>query len=200
MKIHIFGAAGAGATTLGQLLSERLGVKLVDVDELPWDHSTQPYSRRLSRAFKRERLHATTSSEDSVVLVGSVCGWGDKIVERFDAGVFLLVPTSERLKRITLRQTGRYGAAATEVGGEYHQQHDQLMSWAGLYDYSGPSVRSYAQHRQWMRKRSFPILTQRGVASTETLLNATLCFLRGEHEKKQRVTLDFGVDPRNLHR
>lgn len=194
MKIHIFGAAGAGSTTLGRLLSERLSIKQIDVDDLTWDHTTRPYGKRLPRQMKISRLQAAIADNPTAIVTGSLCGWGDKLVEGFDAGVFLCVPTSERLRRINRRQTENYGVEAIAVGGEYYNDHEALMTWAGLYDYSTPNMRSYAQHRQWMRKRSYPILTIRGVTPPQLVADVALTYMLHRHAMQHRMTLDLGVD------
>lgn len=194
MKIHIFGAAGAGSTTIGKLISERLAIKQIDVDQLTWDHTTRPYGKRLPRQLKIGRLHAEIATEANAIVSGSLCGWGDKLIEGFDTGIFLCVPTSERLRRISLRQTESYGADAIAVGGEYHDKHEALMTWAGLYDHSTTNIRSYAQHRQWMRKRRYPILTLRGIAPPQTVLDVALWYLLGKQVMEHRMTLDLGVD------
>lgn len=194
MKIHIFGAAGAGSTTLGKLLSERLSIKQIDVDHLTWDHTTRPYGKRLPRQVKISRLQAAIACEATTIVTGSLCGWGDKLIGGFDAGIFLYVPTSERLRRINLRQTENHGVEAIAVGGEYHNDHEALMTWAGLYDYSAPNMRSYAQHRQWMRKRSYPILTLRGVAPPQLVADVALKYVLRRQAMQHRMTLDLGVD------
>lgn len=33
MRIHVFGASGAGCTTLGRSLAERLGLAAIDADD-----------------------------------------------------------------------------------------------------------------------------------------------------------------------
>ncbi|MBY3219418.1 hypothetical protein HFO21_34555 [Rhizobium laguerreae] len=194
MKIHIFGAAGAGSTTLGSLLSGRLSIKQIDVDQLTWDHTTRPFGGRHPRKIRSARVRAEIECETSAIVTGSLCGWGDKLVERFDIGIFLHVPTAERLRRINLRQTERFGPDAIAPGGEYYGDHEALMTWAGLYDYSAPNTRSYAQHRQWMRKQKYPILTLRGIAHARSVLDLGLSYILGEKAMKHRMTIDLGVD------
>lgn len=194
MKIHIFGAAGAGSTTLGKLLSKRLSIKQIDVDDLAWDHTTRPYGKRLPRQAKISGLREAIAGNPAAVVTGSLCGWGDKLINGFDAGIFLCVPTYERLRRINRRQTENFGAEAIAVGGEYHNDHESLMTWAGLYDYSTPNMISYAQHRQWMRKRSYPILTLRGVAPPQLVADVAFTYMLQRPAMQHRTTLDLGVD------
>ena len=194
MKIHFFGAAGSGVTTLGQLLSQQLGINHIDVDNLTWDHTSRPFDKRLPRAVRKAQLKAAIGAEPQAVVSGSVCGWGDDLIDKFDIGIFLHVPTAERLRRITLRQTARYGAKAIALGGEHHEQHEELMRWAGLYDYTGHGARSYAQHRQWMRKRKFPILTVKGTACSDKVLDVLSPYLFGKQAMAHRMTLELAID------
>jgi hypothetical protein len=67
----------------------------------------------------RQALFANAFAEtESWVISGSVCGWGDPFLSRFELVVFLVVPVEERLVRLRAREIIRYGheAIALVVG------------------------------------------------------------------------------------
>ncbi|MEX1377920.1 MAG: hypothetical protein AB1Z23_10695 [Eubacteriales bacterium] len=43
-RIHIFGAAGSGVTTLGKALSEYINIPVFDYDDYYWENTDPPFS------------------------------------------------------------------------------------------------------------------------------------------------------------
>ncbi|HEV2483277.1 MAG TPA: shikimate kinase [Puia sp.] len=58
MKIHIFGASGAGVTTLGQALAARLSLPYFDSDDYFW-YATDPPFTTTRPAAQRNALILT---------------------------------------------------------------------------------------------------------------------------------------------
>ena len=62
-RVHIFGAAGCGSSTLGWALARRLGFQHLDIDDFYWRPTTPAFQAKRTTP---ERLHllleATTSS------------------------------------------------------------------------------------------------------------------------------------------
>ena len=48
MKILIFGASGAGTTTVGKNLAEKLDYIHLDVDDYYWEQTTPPFQVKIS--------------------------------------------------------------------------------------------------------------------------------------------------------
>ena len=56
MKILIFGASGAGTTTVGKNLAEILDYIHLDVDDYYWEKTTPPFQVKISLDPKERRL------------------------------------------------------------------------------------------------------------------------------------------------
>ncbi len=97
------------------------------------------------------------------VVSGSMCGWGDIFMPRFDLVVFLSVPAEIRIKRLTAREGGRYGPGGIEPGGKMHDAFIEFMAWTAQYDDGVPTMRSRAMHEEWMGRLSCPVLRLDGM-------------------------------------
>ena len=101
-RIHITGASGTGTTTLGRALARELGCAHFDADDYYWLPTQPPYREKREPA-ERVRLLRRDLGE-AWVLSGSVSGWGDPLIPRFTAVVFLWVPKDLRLARLRRRE------------------------------------------------------------------------------------------------
>ncbi|WP_082773704.1 hypothetical protein [Hymenobacter sp. PAMC 26628] len=75
MKIHLFGAAGAGATTLSTALGAALGVLYFDSDDYFWGPSEVPFTVRCPAAERNALLARDLARSPRWVLSGSLVGW-----------------------------------------------------------------------------------------------------------------------------
>ena len=96
------------------------------------------------------------------MLSGSLCGWGDVFIPRFDLVVFLCLPPDLRLARLARREVGRYGAEAIAPGGPQHAKYEAFMAWAAAYD-EGLDVpeRCRTVHEQWLTALPCPCSAHR---------------------------------------
>ena len=97
------------------------------------------------------------AGSDSWILSGSICGWGDPLLQHFTIAVFLYLDPSVRMARLTEREAMRYGKRI-QVGGDMCQHHLAFMAWAESYDSESTPIRSLDLHEQWMKRLSCPIL------------------------------------------
>ncbi|NGZ76630.1 AAA family ATPase [Saccharibacillus alkalitolerans] len=173
-RLHLFGASGSGATTLGRALGKSLPHVVLDGDDYFW-------SRKFDEArppVERARLLAEDMRRhERWMLTGAVCGWGDGFKPDFDFVVFLHVPPEERLARLRARELRRYGEEALP-GGRLHAQSQAFLEWAALYDHAGEDVRSLQQHERWMADLDCPVLRIEGTGSTEERVERVLEALR----------------------
>jgi hypothetical protein len=91
------------------------------------------------------------------VLSGSLCGWGDVFIPRFELVVFIHLPPEVRMARLAQREIDRYGADAIAPGGAHHTQYQTFMAWAAAYD-TGEVSRTRAIHEQWLSSLPCPVL------------------------------------------
>jgi hypothetical protein len=108
------------------------------------------------------------------VLSGSLDGWGDPLVPRFDVVVFLLVPTEVRLDRIRARSRHRYGDAALAPGGRMHEDYLAFLEWAAAYDEGSQGGRSRPRHEAWLARLPCPVIRLEGVLGLDDMVNRVL--------------------------
>lgn len=149
--IHIFGAPGAGVTTLGKTLAAHLGYAHFDTDDYHWfTEDALPYKRRRNPDHRRQLLTRDLDASDRWVLSGSLCGWGDVFIPRFDKVVYLWLPAELRTKRIAERETLRYGTARITDGGDLHAVFEKFQTWAAAYDETSDNIRSRSKELEWL--------------------------------------------------
>jgi hypothetical protein len=108
------------------------------------------------------------------VLSGSLDGWGDPLVPRFDLVVFLLVPTEVRLERIRARSRRRYGDATLEPGGRLHEDYLAFLEWAAAYDAGSQGGRSRPRHEAWLARLPCPVVRLEGVLAIDDMVTESL--------------------------
>jgi len=167
MRVHIVGASGSGTTTLGRALAGRLGVLHFDTDDYFWLPSTPAFQHIRERTERQAMLGADLEGHSAWALSGSLCGWGDRFIPRFDLVVFLWAPPDIRLTRLRARERARYGAAI-EPGGELHARFVRFMAWAAGYD-EGLDVpeRCRRLHEDWLAALPCPVVRFLDAAPTE---------------------------------
>ncbi|GAB4024203.1 P-loop NTPase family protein [Spirosoma gilvum] len=171
MKIHIFGASGAGVTTLGKALSEQTGIPYFDTDDFYWIPSNPPYITRRDPIERTTLLVEGLSQSTRWIVGGSLLNWGDQWPSSFDLAVFLWVPPALRLERLKKREFQRYGDVIF-TDKDRNQQYEEFIDWASGYDTNVAHGRTLQAHENWMQKLTCPLVE-----------------LRGEHSVDERLTI-----------
>jgi len=83
-RIHIFGASGSGTTTLAKVLADVLNIPHFDTDIFFWIQTTPPFQLIRKRVERQKLLRQVLTQNNSWVLSGSLCGWGDFAIPMFD--------------------------------------------------------------------------------------------------------------------
>lgn len=159
-RIHIMGASETGTSTLGAALAESLGVAHLDTDDDYWIPTDPAFQHPRPRTERLARLEADFDSVGAAkdwVLSGSLCGWGDPLIRRFELVVFLFVVQEVRLARLRHREHEKFGEAALAPGGRQHANHVAFLEWAAAYDEGGVDMRSLARHRLWLDTLPCPV-------------------------------------------
>jgi adenylate kinase family enzyme len=149
-RIHILGASGSGTSTLGAAIAARYGHAHIDVDNYFWTPSDPPFQQPRDADERRRMLAEALDAHPRWVLAGSLCGWGDVFIPRFQLVVFILVPPDLRMARLKRRELERYGADAIAPGGRMHETYEDFIRWAAAYDTADESIRSLRRHEQWI--------------------------------------------------
>jgi len=157
MKLHLFGAARAGVTTLGETLCAQLGVPYFDTDTYFWLPTEPPFTQRRPAAARDALLTHDLARPPSWLLGGSLVGWDEEWLMAFDLAVFLWLPPALRLARLRQRENERYGDATRA------EQSRAFLAWAAGYDDStSGGSRTLANHTSWLGRFTCPVLELRG--------------------------------------
>jgi adenylate kinase family enzyme len=176
-RIHILGASGSGTTTLGRVLAERLQYSHFDTDDYFWLPTDPPYTHQRERSERAQLLMDDLTAQDAWVISGSLCGWGDVAIPRFELVVFLWVPPDMRMARLHRREHARFGTRILP-GGDMYEVSQAFLAWAASYDEWGLDMRSRQRHDQWLSTLPCPILRLEGEYTIEEQL-AVLMVERG---------------------
>jgi adenylate kinase family enzyme len=154
-RIHITGASGTGTTTLGRALARELECAHLDSDDYYWVPTRPPFREKREPAERVRLLERDLG--DAWVLSGSLTGWGDPLIPRFTAVVFLWVPTELRLARLRARE---------ERANVPAEGREEFLAWAAAYDVAGTEQRSRVLHERWLTALTCPVLRLEGDLTT----------------------------------
>jgi len=173
-RIHILGASGSGASTLGKELCTILPHINFDGDDYFW---IKKFSKQREPKDRVNLLKKDLKNYKQWILSGAVCGWGDELKSYFDLVVFVYTPAKTRLRRLQERELERYGDEILSGGSKY-EQSKVFLEWASMYDKGGLEVRSKALHEYWMSDLSCPILRIEGEQSVQERVDIVLDYLK----------------------
>lgn len=169
-RIHVIGGSGSGTTTLARALATALGTSAHDADDYFWLPTDPPYRHRRDATDRLRLAREMFEPRDSWVLSGSLDGWGDALIPRFELVVLLEVATPVRLSRLRDRESRRFGAVATAPGGWRHEETEDFIEWASHYDDGTREGRTRARHEAWVAALPCPVLRLDGVRPLDELV------------------------------
>ena len=105
--IHIYGAAGAGTSTLGKKISEELDYKFMDTDDYFWLPTNPRFTQKREKSERLRLMCEAIELADNVVLSGSLVDWGDELIPLFTLAIRLETDTALRIERIKAREKER---------------------------------------------------------------------------------------------
>ena len=175
-RLHILGASGSGATTLGSALAARLGIAYEDSDDFLWLPGDPPYTTRRPDGERTALLRQRLSADGDWIFSGSALGWGAAIEDRYDGLIFLRLHPALRMQRLRQREYQRFGARILP-GGDMHAGSAEFLAWAAEYDIGAPEGRSLAAHEAWLARRRLPLLRLDPAAPVAVLVEAALGWL-----------------------
>lgn len=172
-RVGITGASGCGVTTLGSVLSARLGVVHIDMDDHFWIATDPPYQVKREVPERLARIRAEQARTGRWVVSGTLDGWAEPVTGGADLIVFLEVPTGVRLERLRRRERERFGDALLP-GGNMHENHIEFIEWAAHYDDGTLPGRSRPRHEKWLAGLALPVLRLDGTRPTPELVEFVL--------------------------
>jgi adenylate kinase family enzyme len=149
-RIHVMGASGSGVTTLGRAIADALALPCHDSDDYFWLPTTPPYRIQRDRADRLRLMEEVFLPRADWVLSGSLTGWGDPLIPKFDLVVFVRTPREVRLARLRAREAIHFGADAVAPGGWRHDDTEAFVDWASHYENGGREGRTLEKHLDWL--------------------------------------------------
>lgn len=171
-RIHILGASGSGTSTLAEALEKELGFRHFDTDNYFWLPTDPPFEKKRPAEDRIRMIVEDISGADKWTLSGSLCGWGDVLIQYFDLIVYLWIPMEVRILRLIEREQIRYGKEAIEKGGARHSSFKEFIEWASQYDSGGMEIRSKVMHKAWLSSLECPVLRLEGDMTVDERVNA----------------------------
>ena len=163
-RLHVMGASGAGTTTLARAVADHWAVPHADADDYFWIPSDPPYVEKRPEAERIALMERVFLPREAWVLSGSMIGWGDDVVARCDAVVFLTLHPADRLRRIEARERVRHeGGAGDEAAWA------AFLEWASGYDDPAFEGRSRVAHERWLASLECPVLRLDSASPVEVL-------------------------------
>jgi adenylate kinase family enzyme len=168
--IHIFGASGSGTTTLGQALEQKYNYKWLDTDNYRWFPTEPPFTTVRPHEERIPLMAASIDENPKCAISGSLCGWGDIFIPKFDLAIFIYTPSEIRMKRLKQREYERYGERICK-GGDMYEEHIKFINYAMAYDTGDTNIRSRKLHEEWLKKLICPVIRLNGTDTHEQHFN-----------------------------
>ena len=174
--ILIFGPAGAGKTTVGRMVAERLQFQFLDRDNFIFKKDVEiPYSVRLSKEEQEKWLLKAMRRQKHFVLAGYMDYCSKKVSDCFDLAVHLDAPAAVRTARVHRREYAIYGDRVLE-GGDLYEMHNRFLDIAASYDDETKPHRQ--KHLDWAKTLKCPVLYLSGEAPIDRNVRAILSAYR----------------------
>ena len=176
--IMIMGSSGAGKTTLGELVANKLGYVFVDIDEYIWRKDTEiPFSEMYPKAEKIRRLQEAISDCEHFVMAGSMDSFHEHFDPYFELVVHLHTDAQIRVKRVYERELGWFGERVLE-GGDMYEEHQKMLNGIAGYDYGMGSC-TLQQHEDWMKSLECKVIRLDGADTLEKNLKIIIDTYKG---------------------
>ena len=106
--IHIFGASGAGTSTLGKKICDELGYFFMDTDDYFWEPTDPKYTVKRSFEERLRLMKEDIEKHDQIVISGSLVDWGDELIPLFTLAIRLVTDTDVRIERLRKREKAKH--------------------------------------------------------------------------------------------
>lgn len=166
-RLHVLGASGSGATTLARAVADRWSVPHADSDDYFWQPTNPPFTTPRPVEERVDLMRRMFVPRGAWVLSGSMIGWGDSVLARCEAVVFLTLDPAERMRRLEARERVRGAGEPAAPGAREH-----FLTWARGYDDPTFDGRNRARHEEWLHTLEVPVLRLDSARGVEDLVAA----------------------------
>lgn len=162
--VIIFGASGAGSTTLGRSVAGRLGYQYLDVDDYLWYWDDPvPFVRSRPPQARTEGLLRAIKVYPKFVLAGTIFDDRELFHPLLALAVFLSAPAEVCAERVRTRELARWGARVQPGGDMYkatrfHGDAADYLANARRYETADVSKFGRALHEAWAAALPCPVL------------------------------------------
>ena len=169
MGIIIFGASGAGSTTLGKEVAKRLNIQHVDIDDYLWRWDTEiPLTVTRPPQERTTRLMNAIRNHFNFVISGTIFNDRELFEPLLDLAVFVSTPANVCAERVHAREHVRWGERVLPGGDMYkmtrfHGDFDDYLENAQRYETADVSKFGRKLHEQWVANLPCPPLCLDGI-------------------------------------
>jgi uridine kinase len=164
MGIIIFGASGAGSTTLGKEIAQRLKFQYLDIDDYLWCWNTKiPLTVVRSQEERTNNLMNDIKKHPNFVISGTIFSDKELFEPLFNLAVFISTPAEICAERVRIREHTRWGERVLPGGDmhkatRFHGDYDDYIANAQKYETADVSRFGRKLHEQWIAELSCPVL------------------------------------------
>lgn len=162
-RILVCGLNGAGKSTFGRALAEKLGCPWLDIEDFyfPGRAADDPYVSSRSRAEAAAALLEAMKRHDRFVLSSVTADYGREAETLLDLAVFLHVSAEVRRARVRGRSYGKFGERMLP-GGDLYAREERFFAMV--------EGRSEEKVSVWLARTGLPVLHLDGTLPVETNL------------------------------
>ncbi|MFK7911883.1 MAG: adenylate kinase [Akkermansiaceae bacterium] len=176
MRILISGGPGAGCTSTAEFLGNRLDLPVFDSDVFYHKPTNPPFQEQHSPDERKRLLTAALSSKSNWIISGSIATW-DIDLPPIAFGIFIDLPSKERLGRLAIRERERFGKRIDQ-GGDLHEEHEHFMLWASGYENRSGFGRNRDTDREFLVQKCDQLMEITQPLSFESISSQILHFLK----------------------
>lgn len=191
MGILLCGLNGAGKSTIGRILAERMSWQFIDNEDLyfPKENASYLFSNPRSKEEVIHLLEEKIEEDDRFVFAAVKGDYGEKLLKKLDYVVLIEVPKETRMERVKMRSAQKFGDRIQEKG----DLADTENAW-----FSVVNSRPENFVTEWLERVPCPVIRIDGTAPVEENVNYLLEKLLTCDIQVRRFKKEDAQEVRNL--
>ena len=156
MIIHVMGASGAGTSTIGEFLGEKLGFCVIESDFYKWQQTIPEFQIMRPIEESNSLLLDKIKNSKNLIITGSLHS-NSVTFKYLDLIIYLKCPTRIRMKRI-LKRDEELGRNSMSQTGEVKENFLGFLELAKNYNHLGLDKRSKASQKYVIKSSRTPVI------------------------------------------
>lgn len=191
MGILLCGLNGAGKSTIGRILAERMSWQFIDNEDLyfPKEDASYLFSNPRSKEEVIPLLEEKIEEDDRFVFAAVKGDYGEKLLTKLDYVVLIEVPKETRMERVKMRSAQKFGDRIQEHG----DLADKENAW-----FSVVNSRPENFVTEWLERVPCPVIRIDGTAPVEENVDYLLKKLLPYDIQVRRFKKEDAQEVRNL--